>query len=122
MNTKVETEGSKLDTAKMALAVALLMGGVVGFYYFADYNLLFRVLGLLAVVGVVLFIFAQTAKGAQAIGFIASARMEVRKVVWPSRQETIQTALIVFAMVIIVGLILWLLDKLLYWGVGSITA
>ena len=60
-------------------------------------------------VGVVLFIFAQTAKGAQAIGFIGSARMEVRKVVWPSRQETIQTALIVFAMVIIVGLILWLL-------------
>ncbi|RRQ22465.1 preprotein translocase subunit SecE [Thiohalobacter thiocyanaticus] len=121
MNAKVDTEGSKLDTVKMGLAVALLMGGVVGFYHFADYNLLFRVLGLLAVVGVVLFIFAQTAKGAQAIGFIGSARMEVRKVVWPSRQETIQTALIVFAMVIIVGLILWLLDKFLFWAIGQVT-
>lgn len=121
MNSKVETEGSGLDTAKLAAAVTLLMAAVVAFYYFADHSLLLRVLGLLAAAAVALFIVAQTAVGARALGFLGDAQTEVRKVVWPTRQETVQTALIVFAVVIFMGILLWLLDMLLLWAVRLLT-
>ncbi|MFN2310397.1 MAG: preprotein translocase subunit SecE [Gammaproteobacteria bacterium] len=121
MNSKVEVEGAGMDTAKLAVAVALLLAAVGAFYWFADHSLLLRVLGLLATVGVALFIVAQTAVGARALGFMGDARTEVRKVVWPTRQETVQTALIVFAVVIFVGIVLWLLDMLLLWAVRLLT-
>lgn len=121
MNSKVETEGSGLDTAKLGVAVALLVGAIVAFYYFADHSLLLRVLGLLAVIGVALFVASQTAAGARTLGFISDSRTEVRKVVWPTRQETFQTALIVFGVVVFMGLVLWLLDMLLLWAVRLLT-
>jgi len=121
MNTKVEVEGSRADSFKLLVAIALLIGAIGGFYYFADQSLLFRVLGLLAVVGVAIFVASRTAVGKRLLGFIVETRTEVRKVVWPSRQETIQTALIVFVVVIIVGLMLWLLDMFLLWAVRLIT-
>lgn len=121
MNSKVETEGSGLDTAKLAVAVGILMAAVFAFYWFADHSLLLRVLGLLAAAGVSLFIVAQTALGARALGFMGDAQTEVRKVVWPTRQETVQTALIVFAVVIFMGILLWLLDMLLLWAVRLLT-
>lgn len=110
-----------MDTAKLAVAIALLVGAVVAFYWFAEHSLLLRVLGLLATVGVAVFITAQTAIGARTIGFISDARTEVRKVVWPTRQETVQTVLIVFAVVIFMGIVLWLLDMLLLWAVRLLT-
>ena len=121
MNSKVETQGSGLDTAKLAAAVVLLAAAVVAFYFFSDHSLLLRVLGLLVAAGVALFIIAQTVLGGRMIGFIGDARTEVRKVVWPTRQETIQTALIVFAVVIFMGIVLWLLDMLLLWAVRLLT-
>ncbi|WP_297528502.1 preprotein translocase subunit SecE [Thiohalobacter sp.] len=121
MNTKVEVEGSRADSFKLLVAIALLIGAIGGFYYFADQSLLFRVLGLLAVVGVAIFVASRTAVGQRLLGFVGETRTEVRKVVWPSRQETIQTALIVFVVVIIVGLMLWLLDMFLLWAVRLIT-
>jgi preprotein translocase subunit SecE len=54
-------------------------------------------------------------------GFILESRIEVRKVVWPSRDETTRTTLLVFAMVFVVGLILWVLDMFLFWGVRLLT-
>jgi preprotein translocase subunit SecE len=62
-----------------------------------------------------------TAVGQSSWGFAQEARQEVRKVVWPSRSETMQTTLMVFAMVIIVGLILWFLDMFLFWAITSMT-
>jgi preprotein translocase subunit SecE len=70
-------------------------------------------LGLLVVSGGAAAIALQTAPGRALWEFIADARMEVRKVVWPTRQETIQTTLIVMAMVVVVGLVLWLFDTIL---------
>jgi len=121
MNSKVETEGSGLDTAKLAAAVALMVAAVVAFYWFADHSLLLRVLGLLAATGIALFIASQTLVGGRLLGFVSDARTEVRKVVWPTRQETVQTALIVFGVVIFMGIVLWLLDVLLLWAVRLLT-
>ena len=121
MNSKVETEGSGLDTAKLAAAVALMVAAVAAFYWFADYSLLLRVLGLLAATGIALFVASQTLVGGRLLGFVSDARTEVRKVVWPTRQETVQTALIVFGVVIFMGIVLWLLDVLLLWAVRLLT-
>ena len=114
MNPKVEAEGSNLDTAKLTAAIVLLVGAVVAFYWFAEHSLLLRVLGLLAVAGVALFVGSQTLVGGRALGFLSDARTEVRKVVWPTRQETLQTTLAVVVMVVIMGLFLWLLDLVLF--------
>ena len=113
MNAKVEAENSGFDTVKLLLAVLVLVAGIVAFYYFEVHSLLFRVLGLLAVAGVAVAIIMQTAKGRGIWHFAVDARAEVRKVVWPTRQETVQTTLIVFAMVLVMGLVLWLFDMAL---------
>lgn len=121
MNSKVEASESRMDSAKLGFSIALLLGAVVAFYYFEDQSLLFRVLGLVAVAIVALLIASRTAVGARTIGFVQDARTEVRKVVWPTRQETVQTTLIVFVMVIIMGIILWLFDMFLLWAVRLLT-
>lgn len=121
MNSKIETEGSGLDTAKLIVAVMLLAAAVFAFYWYADHSLLLRVLGLFAAAGLALLIASQTLVGGRTLGFFSDARTEVRKVVWPTRQETFQTALIVFGVVIFVGIVLWLLDMLLLWAVRLLT-
>ncbi len=113
MNAKVEEPSSGADNIKLIGAGILLLAGLVLFYVFAEQSLLFRVIGLLAVMGVCCFLIYQTAKGKQTVGFFRDARTEVRKVVWPSRAETTQTTLTVFIIVLIVGILLWLFDSLL---------
>ena len=113
MNAKVEEPASSADNIKLIAAGALLFAGLVLFYVFAEQSLLFRVIGLLAVVGVCCFLIYQTAMGKRTVGFFRDARTEVRKVVWPSRAETTQTTLTVFIIVVIVGIMLWLFDSLL---------
>jgi len=121
MNANTEVESSSMDTAKLALAVLMLAAGIGGFYYYEAYSLLLRVLGLLAVAGVAVAVVMQTMVGRKVWSFASDARTEVRKVVWPSRQETIQTTLIVFAMVLVMGIILWLVDMALMAIVRSVT-
>jgi preprotein translocase subunit SecE len=113
MNSPAEAGGAGLDTAKLAAAALLLVGGIYAFYYFAAYSVLLRVLGLLAISGVAAAIALQTDPGRRLWQFALDARMEVRKVVWPTRQETLQTTLIVIVMVLIVGIVLWLFDLVL---------
>ena len=110
MQTKTETEGSRGDIVKYALAALLMAGAVGAFYVYAEASLLLRVLGLLGVSLVAAAIVYQTAAGRQLWLFFQAARTEVRKVVWPTRTETLQTTLIVFVLVLLVGLFLWLLD------------
>ncbi len=113
MNTKAAIEQSSWDTAKLAVALLVLVGSLVGFYYFSDVSKLVRVLGMLAAVGAAVGIVLQTAKGRQIVGFLRDAQIEVRKVVWPTRQETTQVTVIVIIVVIIFAIVLWILDLLL---------
>jgi len=110
MATNTETAGSMFDTIKLLLALLVLIAGIVGFYYFAEESLLYRVLGLLAVVGVAIGISMATAKGRNLVGFLGASRTEVRKMVWPTRAETIQTTLVVFVLVVILAIFLLLVD------------
>ncbi len=120
MISKVETVDNKLDTVKLVVALLIVISAIAGFYFFADQSLLFRVIGILAAIGVAAIIALQTGKGREIWGFIQDSQIEVRKVVWPTRQETVQTTLIVILMVIFVAIILWLLDMFLGWSVGSL--
>lgn len=109
------------DRIKLIVAVLLVAGGIVGFYYFSEESTLFRVIGLLVVFGVAVAISLMTAVGKQSWQFVKDARTEVRKVVWPTRKEASQTTLLIMASVILVGLVLWGLDSLLLWGVQILT-
>lgn len=122
MVAKTEVEVSnKMDTAKLALSVFLLLAGIAGFYYFAAEPLLYRVLGLLAFVAVALGIIYTTGLGQSVVGFARESRIEVRKVVWPTRQETVQTTLMVIVAVIIVGIMLYFIDLILLEAVRYLT-
>lgn len=121
MNSKLETGNSKLDTFKLLAAVSLLGAGIIAFYYYAEYSLLGRVVGLLVVAGVTIVIGLQTEIGRATWQFVQESRNELRKVVWPTRTETTQTTLVVIGMVLLVGILLWLLDMLLLWAVQLLT-
>jgi preprotein translocase subunit SecE len=116
MNSKVETVSARLDTVKLIIALLIVAGAIAAFYIFAEHSLLVRVLGLVAAAGIAIALAIQTEKGRYIWGFFQDAQIEVRKVVWPTRDETIQTTLIVLIMVIVVSLILWGLD----WVLGSV--
>jgi len=121
MNAKTEEAGSGLDTVKLLVVVALLVAGVYGFYSFADQPLWVRLAGLLAVVGGAVFIALQTAVGRTIWQFAADSRTEVRKVVWPSRQETLQTLLMIVVAVLVTALFLWGIDSILFSIVRAVT-
>jgi len=116
-----EVVSNKLDTFKLMLAIAVLIAGIVGFYYYEAESLLYRVLGVVFAAGVAVAISATTVLGQNLIGFGREARMEVRKVVWPSRQETVQTTFMVIVAVIIIGIFLWLIDMLLAEAIQLLT-
>jgi len=113
MNAKVEAGTTGLDTIKLAVTAVLLVAGLYGFYHFAAYSTLVRVVGLLVISAAAAAIALQTDQGRRLWRFTGNARTEVRKVVWPTRQETLQTTLVVIVMVLILGIVLWLFDMVL---------
>lgn len=115
MNSKVEAEGGRLDGLKWLLVVVLVIVGVGGNMYFSGQSLLYRFIALLVLAVIAVFIALQTAKGAEFWQLAKEARTEIRKVVWPTRQEATQTTLIVFGFVLVAALILWGLDTLVGW-------
>ena len=120
--TKSETQApNRADILKLLAAGAIVLGALTAFYVFAQHSLLVRVIGLLAAAGAAVAIALKTEPGAETLEFMRGARAELRKVVWPTRAESTQTTLIVIAMVVIMGLLLWLLDVLLFWLVRLVT-
>ena len=109
------SESGAMDTLKWGLVVLLVGAGVAGNMYYAEQSLLYRVLGLVVVAGVALFVALQTVQGKSFAELVKEARIEVRKVVWPTHQETLQTTLMVLVVVLIAAVILWGLDSLLGW-------
>ncbi len=120
MNVKAEAKDSRFDLVKWLVVAALVVVGVVGNQYFSAEPVLYRVLGLVALGAVVAFVAFQTARGQAFAVLLKEARVEIRKVVWPTRQETTQTTLIVVAVVLVMALLLWGLDSLLGWLVSLI--
>nr|VFJ95648.1 MAG: preprotein translocase subunit SecE [Candidatus Kentron sp. LFY] len=101
------------DLVKWSSAVIILILAISGFYYWSDESGLFRVIGLLIAFGISGAIILRTARGQLAWNAVKEARMEVRKVVWPTRKETMQTTMIIVSVVFVMAIILWALDGLL---------
>lgn len=118
MNTTSRTSG--LDWLKWLLVLAILAAAIFGNWYLGDQSLLNRVLAIVGLAVVALLIASQTEKGAAVYSLLKEARGEIRRVVWPTRQETTQTTFIVILLVIVFAIILWGLDSLLSWLVSTV--
>ena len=113
--------GSGLDSAKLAVAVALVVGGLVAYYWFETQAWYLRGAYVLGGVALGLFLAWQTAMGRATLQFILSSRNEVRKMVWPTREETLQTTIFVLFTVLVIGIFMWGLDALLFWALRGLT-
>lgn len=116
MNTKVENVNaatSGADLAKYAVVIALVAGGIFAYTYFVEWHSVLR--GLTAFAGIVLgaAVFATTAKGLELRSFFSEALFELRKVVWPTRQEAWKVTWVVMVVVVIISLILALFDLII---------
>jgi preprotein translocase subunit SecE len=116
-----ESATQVFDVVKQVISILFVVAGVAAFYYFSDFSLLYRVLGLVTLVVIAMGLVFTTEVGKDVWGFIIESKQEVRRVVWPTREETIRTTLMVFVMVFIVGLVLWCLDMFLFWGIRLLT-
>jgi preprotein translocase subunit SecE len=110
-----ETVSSSADKAKLAVAVALAAGAVVSFYMLSTQDLWLRVLALLGLIALALPIFFSSEPGKRLIAYGRDSVKEVRKVVWPTRQEATQMTGYVFAFVLVMAIFLWATDKSLEW-------
>ncbi|NNC68825.1 MAG: preprotein translocase subunit SecE [Gammaproteobacteria bacterium] len=114
MTGKAEaTTASGMDVFKLVIAAAIVLAGLTAFYVYTGYPLLYRVLGIVAAVVVAAVIAFTTERGRTLASFMKDARTEVRKMVWPTRGETLQTTLVVFVVVILLALFLWIIDRIL---------
>jgi preprotein translocase subunit SecE len=117
MNVQTETsESGVLDTLKLLMSAVVLVGGLYGFYFYEnDLPLYIRALLVLGGAGVGIGIAMTSTQGHRLWHFIQGSRVELRKIVWPTRQETTQTAIAVFVFTIILALFFWALDSGLLW-------
>ena len=122
MNANTETTPSNtMDVLKWGLVAILLVGAIVGNSLLGELSAPLRVAGVIIMVAVALLVAAQTNKGQTTVAFAKESRTEVRKVVWPTRQETVQTTLIVFVVTFFAAMLLWGMDGILVRVVALIT-
>ena len=113
MSARIEKTTALADLVKWIAAIGLIVAALAAFYLFPDDSLLLRVVGLLVAAGLAGAIAYTTAKGREGWHFLRDARTEVRKVVWPTRTETLQTTGIVIVMVSLLAVVMWGFDSLL---------
>ena len=113
---QVETVSSGADKAKLAASALLVVGAVVAYYYLGQKDLWIRVAALVAMLIAAVALFFTSESGKQLIAFGRDSVREVKKVVWPSRNEAMQMTLYVFGFVFVMALFLWLTDKTLEWA------
>jgi preprotein translocase subunit SecE len=116
MAEKAQTGASALDTVKLVVAAAVFVGGIAGFYLLDAYPLAVRWLIVFGSLAAGIVIALQSAQGREFWDFVQGSRVELRKVVWPTRQETLQTTLVVLVAVVLMALFFWFLD----WILGSV--
>jgi preprotein translocase subunit SecE len=121
MEAKLDSKPTILDTVLLLLSIAILVGGIFAYYYYANESVLLRTLGVLVAFALAVWIALQSAQGKTLWAFIQGARVELRKVVWPTREEAVQTTIIVLVFAMIMGTFFWLLDTFLFWFTRIIT-
>ncbi len=116
MTTTTETsESGALDILKLLIAAGLLVGGIFGYYWYLEWMLALRVLLVLGGLAASIAVAATSTQGQRVWAFIQGSRIEIRKVVWPTKQETTQTAIAVFIFTLVMALFFWALDSGLLW-------
>lgn len=120
MNAKVDNSGQGLDIVKWLVVIGIVLGGAYANMMYANVGVFYRALAGVGLAAAAVLIALQTQRGRAVWNLAKEARVEVRKVVWPTRQETTQTTLIVVVVVFLVGLLLWGLDSGLSWGVAAV--
>ena len=113
MTDQVQENPTALDALKLAAGAVILAAGIAGFYLLADLPIWLRWIIVLAALVVAALVSLQSHQGRTFWGFVQSSRIELRKVVWPNRQETMQLTVVVFFMIAILGLFFWGVDSLL---------
>jgi len=123
MNAKSDTrtESSPLDKVKIFLAIAIVVGGIAGYYIYETAPAVLRIGAVIFSLALAIGVFATSGVGQELWRFIQGSRVELRKVVWPNRQETGQTTLVIIFFVIIMGIFFWLLDMFLMWATKLLT-
>ncbi len=113
--TQETGESGILDIIKLLFAAGVLVGGLYSYYYFLEVALPLRVLMVLGGLAAGITVAMTSTQGQRLWAFIQGARIEIRKVVWPTRQETTQTSIAVFVFTLIMALFFWGLDSFLLW-------
>ncbi len=122
MNEQAGNAGVGLvDALKLVLAAAALLGGVVTYYWFGDQPAVLRVLAVLAGMAASAVLLYWSQPGRELWDYVQASRVELRKMVWPTRQETWRTTLVVFVFVLALGVFFWLVDMMLAWGARHVT-
>ncbi|WP_394497407.1 preprotein translocase subunit SecE [Shewanella sp. ENK2] len=121
MTTNTENQNNSLDIVKWGIAVILIAAAVIGNQAFGEASVVVRALGVIVAFVIAGFIALQTVKGKEALSFAREAHIEVRKVVWPTRQEALNTTFIVLVATAVVAVILWGFDWVLLRVVNLIT-
>jgi len=113
MESKAVQSNSRFDVVKWLVVFVLIAVGVVGNQYFSAESLLYRVLALVGLAIVAALVALQTVRGRRFATLLKEARVEIRKVVWPTRPELVQTTVIVVVFVLVVSLLLWGMDSII---------
>ena len=115
-----QSEKLNSNTPLLLLSMSVLLAGIVAFYYFSEIRLFYRVLALISVLILSSYITYHTNFGKTVFTYVTDSKTELKKVTWPTKQETIQTVIGVIVIVIIIGIVLWLYDMLLSWAIGTL--
>ena len=113
--SQVETVSTGADKAKLAVAVGLVIAAIAGFYALSKLGALVQWGVLLLGIAAAVVVFLVSESGRQLVGFSKDSVKEVKKVVWPTRKESVQMTLYVFAFAVVMALFLWLTDQTLAW-------
>ncbi len=109
-----------MDKFKLIISVLLVIAGIVGFYFLESHALIFRVLAVLVGLVLAALLFRTTASGQTFYTFVGDSVAEAKRVVWPSRKETVQTTIAVFVLVLLVAIFLWVIDTGFMWLVRAL--
>jgi preprotein translocase subunit SecE len=114
---QVETVSTGADKAKLGVAALLVVGAVVGFYMLSKQGAIAQWVALIVGLVAAVAVFMASEPGKEFVAFGRDAWREAKKVVWPSRKETMQMTAYVFGFVVVMALFLWTTDKLLEWAI-----